>query len=221
MKINKMKTSVIMNRSMGGFDIHQRTKDSMFNATTLLSQWNTSSGLNGRKGKRIDDFLKLKSTNDFIQALNDELSNTDDSRYSEIHKSSRGQNGGTWMHPYLFIDFAMWINPKFKVKVIKFVYDELMKNRHDAGDNYKLLSESGVKLKGYNFPQVATAMNWIVFDKKGKNLRQSATKEQLRELSEIQTKLSFAIDMNYIKSYPKLISEMQEMYRIKQRKTPF
>ena len=125
------------------------------------------------------------------------------------------------MHPYLFIDFAMWINPKFKVQVIKFVYDELIKNRHSAGDNYKLLSASGVKLKGYNFSEVATAMNWIVFDKKGKNLRQNATESQLKELSDVQTKLSFAIDMGYIRTYSKLIFEMQEMYRIKKRKTPF
>ena len=216
-----MKTNVIMNRSMGGLKVNQRTKDSMFNATSLLEQWNTFNGLKGRKGKRIDDFLKLKSTKDFIDALDEEINNTEDSRYLEIYKTSRGKNGGTWMHPYLFIDFAMWLNPKFKVQVIKFVYDELIKNRHSAGDNYLMLSASGKKLKGYSYRDVATAMNWIVFDKKGKNLRQSATQEQLKELSDIQTKLSFAIDMGYIKTYPMLIAEMQEMYRIKKRKTPF
>ena len=216
-----MKTNVIMNRSMGGLIVNQRTKDGMFNATSLLEQWNKSKGLLGRKGKRIDDFLKLKSTEEFINALNEEILNTDNPRYSEVYKSSRGKNGGTWMHPYLFIDFAMWINPKFKVQVIKFVYDELIKNRHSAGDNYKLLSASGVKLDGYSFKDVATAMNYIVFDKKGKNLRQHATQEQLKELSDIQTKLSFAIDMGYIKTYSMLIEDLREMYRIKKRKTPF
>ena len=188
-----MKTSVTMIRKIGDFEIHQRTKDGMFNATSLLKQYNK-----GKRGKEVNAFLKNSTTIEFINALQ-----------------------GTWMHPYLFIDFAMWINPKFKVSVIKFVYDELIKNRHNAGDNYRLLSESGVKLKGYNFSEVATAMNWIVFDKKGKNLRQTATQEELKELSDIQTKLSFAIDMKYITSYPQLIREMQEMYRIKKRKTPF
>ena len=28
------------------------------------------------------------------------------------------------------------LNPKFEYQVVKFVYDELIKNRHDAGDNY-------------------------------------------------------------------------------------
>lgn len=41
------------------------------------------------------------------------------------------------MHPLLFIDFAMWLNPAFKVKVLKFVYDQLIQYRNDAGDTYK------------------------------------------------------------------------------------
>lgn len=204
-----------MNRSMGELKVSQRTQDSMFNATELLKQWNK---LNG-SGKTLDNFFENKSTQDFIDSIID--SDQELNTRNSVYLKSRGKNGGTWMHPYLFIDFAMWLNPKFKVQVIKFVYDELIKNRHNAGDNYKLLSESGVKLKGYNFSEVATAMNWIVFDKKGKELRQNATQEQLKELSNIQTKLSFAIDMGYIKNYPQLISEMQEMYRIKKRKTPF
>jgi hypothetical protein len=210
-----MKTSVTMIRKMGDFEIHQRTKDGMFNATSLLKQYN-----NGKRGKEVNAFLKNSSTIEFIESLQ-ESEELDTRNIVSVCKGGNSNNQGTWMHPYLFIDFAMWINPKFKVSVIKFVYDELIKSRHNAGDNYRLLSESGVKLKGYNFSEVATAMNWIVFDKKGKNLRQTATQEQLKELSDIQTKLSFAIDMKYITSYPQLICEMQEMYRIKKRKTPF
>lgn len=58
--------------------------------------------------------------------------NTQDSTYLK----TRGKNGGTWMHPILFIDFAMWINPSFKYDVLKFVYDELIKFRNLAGDAY-------------------------------------------------------------------------------------
>lgn len=42
-----------------------------------------------------------------------------------------------WMHPFLFIDFAMWLNPTFKYDVIKFVYDELINYRNEAGDAYR------------------------------------------------------------------------------------
>lgn len=40
------------------------------------------------------------------------------------------------MHPFLFTKFAMWINPRFEVKVIRFVYDEMIQYRNLAGDAY-------------------------------------------------------------------------------------
>lgn len=210
-----MKTSVTMVRKMGEFEVHQRTKDGMFNATSLLKQWN-----NGKRGKEVNAFLKNSSTIEFIQSLQ-ESEELDTRNIVTVSKGGNTENQGTWMHPYLFIDFAMWINPKFKVSVIKFVYDELIKQRHEAGDNYIMLSSSGVKLKGYKFTEIAIAMQWIVYGKTGKNLRQTASQEQLKELNELQLKLSFAIDMGYIKSYHQLVEEMREMYRIKKRKTPF
>lgn len=213
-----MKQNVVMIRKMGNFDVSQRTKDGMFNGTLLLSQWNKSIGANGRKGKRVDDFLNLESTKQFLNALNEDILNTENPRYLKTHISDRGKNGGTWMNPLLFIDFAMWLNPRFKVNVLKFVYDELIKQRNDAGDNYISLSASGVKLQGYDFREVAIAMNWIVFNKKGKNLRQSATQEELKELNDLQGQLSFLIDNNYITSYNQLIIDMRKMYNKKHQK---
>jgi hypothetical protein len=213
-----MKTNVVMYRPLGDIKVYQRTKDAMFNATSFIKQFNSAFGFK----KELKDYFSNKSTLDLIESMNEDDEFLHGGKYPYVKsRASRGDNAGTWMHPYLFIDFAMWLNPKFKLKVIKFVYDELIKNRHSAGDNYKLLSASGVKLDGYSFKDVATAMNYIVFDRKGKNLRQHATQEQLKELSDIQTKLSFAIDMGYIKTYSMLMEDLREMYRIKKRKTPF
>jgi hypothetical protein len=207
-----MKTNVVMVRRMGDFDVHQRTKDSMFNANSLLKQWNDSQGL--KRGKEVNDFLKLDKTKEFVCAL--ELDYNDTTR--KIVVSSQGKNGGTWLDPLLFIDFAMWLNPTFKVQVLKFVYDELLKQRNNAGDNYLSLSASGTKLRGYDFVEVAKAMQWIIFGKTGKQMRQSATQEQLVGLNELQSKLSFAIDMDYIKTYPQLISELRKIYNLKNKK---
>jgi len=218
-----MKTSVTMIRKIGDFDILQRTKDGYFDANVLISQWNS---VEGKKRRRIDDFIKSKTTLDFIEVINSDLANGEISPMAYYIKKGKNTSKGKtkdeiWMHPYLFIDFAMWINPKFKLSVIKFVYDELIKQRTLASDNYLILSTSGVKLKGYNFSEVAKAMQWIVYGKTGKNLRQIATQEQLKELNDIQTKLAFAIDMSYIKSYLQLILEMRKMYKIKHLKSPF
>lgn len=207
-----MKTNVVMIRKMGDFEVSQRTEDGMFNANSLLKQWNISKG--HKRGKEVSEFLRLDKTKEFIEAL--ELEYNDTTR--KIVVTKEGKNGGTWLEPLLFIDFAMWINPKFKIQVLKFVYDELIKNRHNAGDNYKALSSAGVKLKGYNFKEVATALNWIVFNKNGKDLRQSATQEQLQEISEIESKLAYSIDMGYIKSYDHLIKEMRKLWNKKYAK---
>lgn len=219
-----MKTNVVMIRNMGNFQVTQRTKDGMFNAGDLLYQWNKHIS---SKKRRMSEFLNSPKTEEFKETIiADIISNNGniekpESQVVRIVKGKTSKKGvksndDVWMHPYLFIDFAMWINPKFKVQVIKFVYDQLIKNRHSAGDNYKMLSESGAKLKGYNFQEVAKAMNWIVFKKHNKNLRQIATPEQLKELSDLQTKLSFAIDMGYIKSYKQLMKEMRLIWSTKQ-----
>ena len=184
----------------------------MFNATSLLSQWNKKRGLS--RGKEVNDFLKIDKTKEFIA----EVELRENHNTNKIVLSKKGKNGGTWLHPLVFIDFAMWLNPSFKYDVLKFVYDELIKQRHDAGDNYISLSASGQKLKGYDYREVAIALQWIVFGKKGKELRQSATQDQLKELNDLQTKLSFAIDMGYITSYQQLISELRKLYSNKNLK---
>ncbi len=209
-----MKTNVIMVRKMGVFDVNQRTKDGMFNANSLLRQWNTAN----ESKKEIKDYFDNKSTQEFIDVLKNDESTIGGIVPMIKSRASKGENAGTWMHPYLFIDFAMWINPKFKFEVIKFVYDELIKYRNDAGDNYVSLSASGVKLKGYDFIEVAKAMQWIVFGRTGKELRQTATQKELVELNDLQSKLSFAIDMGYITTYPQLLSELRKIWNQKNRK---
>jgi hypothetical protein len=210
-----MKTNVIMERQIGNLTIFQRSKDYMFNATDLVRAYNKDSG----SKKELKEYLENKSTKEYIEtmALDDEFIIGGKVPIMKS-RANKGENAGTWMHPYLFIDLAMWLNPDFKLKVVKMVYDGLIKNRHEAGDNYKVLSSSGVKLKGYNFSEVGYALQWIVFNKTAKNSRQTATQDQLKELAEIETNLAFAIDMGYISSYDQLIKAMRKMWNDKNRK---
>ena len=124
-----MKTNVTMTRKMGTFDVAQRTSDGYFDANELLSQWNSK---NGNTRRRMDKFMQTDGLSEFLNALNEEVSHgakmTDaDFQAVKIIKGRATKNGKTkdqvWMHPYLFIKFAMWINPRFEVSVIKFVYD--------------------------------------------------------------------------------------------------
>lgn len=191
---------------MGQFEVLQRTKDGMFNATALLNQWNRAAGMK----KEMNDYLRLQSTHDFLSALQSEFDFKDG---NSPYLTSRGKySGGTWMTPLLFIDFAMWLNPKFKVQVLKFVYDELIKCRTAAGDNYNVLAKSIASLPDVDYPKVARALNWIVFNKHERDIRNTATPEQLQDMDELQRKLAFSVDMGYIRSFPDLMNSMRRIY---------
>lgn len=203
-----MKTNVVMVRKMQNFDVLQRTKDGMFNATELIKQWNKSNKVQ----KELKEFFDNKGTSEFLEVLkNEEFPNGENSPYL----ATRGNNGGTWMHPILFIKFSMWLNPRFEYFVIKFVYDELIKHRHLAGDNYRSLASSAQYLEGCDFVKIAKALNYIVFGRHEENLRQNASDFQLKELSDLQAKLAFSIDMGYIRTFDALINEMRRIYDMK------
>ena len=225
-----MITNQNMTRLMGEFKVVQRTKDGMFNATDLADQWNTHDPDNV---KRIDNFLVNSATKNFIKALNEEVvlqNYTSKLQISyetlqreldlfdiqnipkEILDSTRGRYGGTWMHPFLFIKFAMWLNPRFEVQVIKFVYDKLISYRHGAGDNYKTLSGAASRFDDVNYKRVAKGLNYIIFGKHQNGIRNYATEKELERLVKLEEKLAFCIDMGYIKSFDDLIGEMRRIY---------
>lgn len=206
-----MKTNVVMTRKMQNFEIKQRTCDGMFNATEFLNQWN---GLASNPKRDLSKFWEQENVKAFIEILmKEENLNTP----SEGYYKQRGKNGGTWMHPILFLKFAMWINPKFEYFVIKFVHDQLIELRHNAGDNYRSLASAAQNLPSVDFAKIAKALNYVVFGKHEENLRQSASKEQLKELTDLQIKLAFAIDMGYIKSFDELMYELRRLFAKKNR----
>lgn len=88
------------------------TDEGWFNATTVAERF----------GKRVNDFLSLPTTKEYIAALNDHAdSNTGFSGISKVgeshiwFKAKRGNNGGTWMHPDLAVRFAQWIDVRFAI----------------------------------------------------------------------------------------------------------
>lgn len=135
-----MKTLQIVKRNFNGSVIEQRNTDGYFNATTLLAAYNSFS----EKKKVIPEFLSNDSTKDFMKELANDLNigkSIDLETYlpSDLYQAKRGRGGCTWMHPYLFVKFAMWLSPKLEVQVIKWVYDNLIDFRNQAGDYYKEL----------------------------------------------------------------------------------
>lgn len=208
-----MKTNQNLIRPMGGFQVTQRTSDGMFNATALLKQWN----LQSTSERKMDNYFNSEKTNEFINTIMErENLNTP----KMVYLKTRGISGGTWMNPMLFIDFAMWINPSFKYDVLKFVYDELIKYRNEAGDAYREMSEAVAKLskKGetaQNIAKVAEAINYIAQNDHAKMIRNKADEGQMKEYVRIEKEVATLVTKGFIRSYPTLMEYLRDEWRRK------
>lgn len=210
-----------MRRSMGDLEVLQRTNDGYFDGNHLLYQWKKK---HSTCKDSVSDFIAQSKVRSFIEELERDLGNytlpqkwgmTDLQSVKAIkgRNTSKGKTKDqVWMCPYLFIKFAMWISPKFELSVIKFVYDELVKNRHKAGDNYLTLSSAISSFPDSDYRKTAIAMQWVVFNKTGKELRQNATEEQLQEIYELEHQLTFSINMGFVKNQEELLVLLRKMY---------
>lgn len=206
-----MVTNQVMIRPMGDFSVCQRTKDGMFNATDLVRQWNTAT----RQNKEIKEYFKNKSTGEFITAL---ILEENLKGENSTHLSTRGKNGGTWMHPLLFLDFAMWLNPAFKVKVLKFIYDQMIKFRNDSGDAYRELSAAVATIvRKEDMPvrmaKIAEAINYVTFAEHYPNIRNAhGSEKEMQELFLLEKKLADLINDGFIKNFDSLIEYLRKQW---------
>ena len=222
-----MKTNQIMKRPLGTFSVSQRTKDGMFNATDLLKQWNSLVGNNildtqkiGYVKKDLDDFFNNKNTKEFIEALIEE-ENLHSGNLPYIKSKARAdRGGGTWMHPILFVKFAMWLNPTFEVKVIKFVYDRMLEYRNEAGESYKELSGAMKRIVPSAFmpramAKIGEALNWCVFNAHEKELRNKHGDEKKQmELFTFTRKVAALINEGFLRSYDDVLAYLRKQYFI-------
>ena len=180
-----MKTNQIMIREVGFI---QRTSDGYFSATNLIKQWN----IQKNDGKQLGNYMTNQGTIEYIEQLKKEgIEKPIDT------KSGRGDNAGTWVHPKVFVDLAMWVSVEFKSKVIDYVIDGLIKSRTDAGDYYnemtKTILETYVEYHGIKPPSTlyieeANMLKGLVAAKDRNNMTESELK-QLTYLQKFNTML--------------------------------
>lgn len=202
-----------MLRKMGNFEVIQRTKDGMFNATELLKQWNVYSGMQ----KEVTKFFELDQTKQFIDVLvKEENLNTQESAYLK----QRGRYGATWMHPVLFIKFSMWLNPTFEYHVIKFVHDQLIEYRHLAGDNYTKLCSALSRFKEVDYGELGKMLNYVIFNEHERNIRNKASIQQENDLQQLERDLIRFLEMGFIKSYDQFKDVLRKEWSKRHNKVP-
>lgn len=197
-----MQTAQIMVRELRGLPIRQNHKTGMFNANDLLDIYNKS---NPESPKRLDHYLKAQASEEYIDFLNNKYGkiepeggflNTPKRGYLNSTglalTTNRGRvNGGTWMHPHLFIDFAMWISVEFKDWAISCVADKLIEYRDEAGDTFKEVNAALTILENPRqlqsvYIQEAKMINEMVFGDPHGGKRNEASVQELNLLNQLQ-----------------------------------
>lgn len=187
----------------------------MFNATALLKQWNAVHDVE----RKMDNYFASDKTKTFISTIM-ERENLNTPKL--VYLKSRGKyNGGTWMHPMLFIDFAMWIDPEFKYDVLKFVYDQMIAYRNDAGDAYRKLGQSIGRIVASSFMpaamcNIAKGINHIIFGEHDTMIRNHhGTESKMRELFRFENKVADLIDEGFLSDYNSVMEYLRKMWKQK------
>lgn len=162
-----MSKSNIIRLDYQGLDVGF-TEDGWLNATAFAERF----------GKRVNDFLSLPTTKEYIAALDDEeISNTGKSGI--WFRAKRGNNGGTWLHPDLAVRFAQWLDVRFAIwcdRQIKTILSRAhphyarLKARDEAAASFKPMNETlrivreeqGKITESHHYANEARLMNWII-----------------------------------------------------------
>ncbi len=187
-----------MERELMGMVVRQNHKTCMLCANDLHSVGNSARNISGFSKKQMASYFNLESTRELIN----EICLIDNLKSEEVKKSERGKSGGTWVHPVLFVDMAMWYSPELKVRIIKWVVDGLLDARDESGNEFKAMMTELTKC----FPdEMSDPSKYIAVSRSiaaacrvglGKDKWQQATEDQLKLRKKIQESAVLLADMS-------------------------
>jgi hypothetical protein len=122
----------------------------------LNSLWDYGNGLRAAKGLQpllMTEWLRSQTTRELIDSIEkryygnfpyyelDERGRTISMPVLSCVKAKRGKGGGTWVHLYLMLDAAAWLDSDFKLDVYEtFVTNRILQWRDDSGDEFIALN---------------------------------------------------------------------------------
>jgi hypothetical protein len=208
-----MKTAVVMQRNFLGHTIRQDSQTGFFNLNDLHAAYEANTA---KPNKNIYEFLRTKQTQEFAETIRESIlehqSVIPDKSTElvlplvdsiQVIYTKRGKHGGTWVHPYLFLDFAMWLSPRFKLWAMQVIEDKLIELRNEAGDKFKEMTQA-MKVAGIVSPREYASeismINKIVFGSATRGQRNTANHEQLDLLNKLQKYNAHLIEKGYTQS---------------------
>lgn len=229
-----MKTNVVLSsqdRVLYNITIRQETKTGFLNLSDLQEAYTQARVKHGWMAKNVSEILTGKENVERIYYLlkKQDVINIDFSIFMEMveketlvkvlkevgayRTTGARKSRTTWANPYIWVLLAMELSPKFYAEAVTWLTDKLLISRIEAGNFYKALAKALGTFENPDYPAIAKALNYIVFGKHETGIRNSASEAQLKQLTDIESKMAFAIDMGYIKTQEDLLEELRKLYK--------
>lgn len=164
------------------FLLNPTDKNVMVNATEMAKMFD----------KRVDDFTRLSSTENFIEALildlNSQNNHADVRDYSREDVISSSKKRGTYMHRLLALKFAQWLDMSFELWVIKTIEEIIFGNYQKHWEAHARQEEAKIKMQKIKKDMlinpttelVASYFEWERELKAAQNDKVKAIKNQLK-----------------------------------------
>lgn len=235
-----MKTAQIMNRKVLGVPFTQNHKSEMVNLTQFIRELGQakksieSTTSNSGCQPELEAFDIVKDFSDSqtyfrnikVVALMKVIAEDEDVEVSELAVSKCGKYGGTWVHPLLFVDYLMWISPKFHYAGLKLIYDNVLKYRDAGGDSFKrvnaALLDNSYVITGREYADLARAVaqkcevpTMIEVSSSGKQKIKydwnAANEEVLDARTKINNQLEGIINLRFLEDVSSIIASLNKL----------
>lgn len=223
-----MKTNVTMqstDRNLFGVIIRQNTKDGQsLSVSDLQKAYEIARFQYGWKDRRINDIMSGKDFQERCYHLLKErdLIKAEIPAFMEMIEnegivkvlkglrvwktSGRGENKSVYSDPYIWVLLAMELNPLIYAKVVIWLTDKLIINRIIAGTEFLPMNRAITSIiQNPDYQKYNRLINEKIFGKHEKGIRDTATQEQLSNLSEMERSIIRMIEMEIIKTENQLL----------------
>lgn len=198
--------SQIVHLAFQGRDVEFKD-DGWFNGTVAAASF----------GKLPHDWLRLPETVRYLDALN--------RKYGEISylRTSRGNRGGTWMHPKLAVRFAQWLDVDFAIWCDEQI-DALIRGngdhrlaRDETASSHKVMCHvleavrlsEGKDTSGFHYVNESKLVNWACGAGFEGLIRDQMTAGELKRLAQIQIQNAVMIGTGIPYAERKAVLEQQ------------
>lgn len=232
-----MKTNVVIHssdRNLFGTIIRQNTKDGQsFSVSDLQKAYNHARFQHGWSLKRIDNVMTTKDFQERCYHILNErgvIKTTIHGFMEMIEKEGvvkvlkglkvwktggRGENKSTFCDPYIWVLLAMELNPLIYAKVVIWLTDSLIFNRVLAGSDFAPMNRAIASIVSEpDYPRYAREINLKVFGRHERGIRDTATQDELRLISDVEKFIIQSIEMGMIANETQLIKVI-ELYKVR------